>query len=54
MLEYIILGYLLIGEMSGYDLKRWMSYCTSNFFDASFGSIYPRSKGGGKGLHPFP
>jgi DNA-binding PadR family transcriptional regulator len=32
------------GEMSGYDLKRWMSYCTSNFFDASFGSIYPALK----------
>lgn len=44
MLEYIILGYLMNGEMSGYDLKRWMSYCTSNFFDASYGSIYPALK----------
>ena len=44
MLEYIILGYLINGEMSGYDLKRWMSCCTSNFFDASFGSIYPALK----------
>lgn len=44
MLEYIILGYLMNGEMSGYDLKRWMSHCTSNFFDASFGSIYPALK----------
>lgn len=31
-------------EMSGYDLKQWMAECTSYFFDASFGSIYPALK----------
>lgn len=44
MLEYIILGYLMKEEMSGYDLKQWMTNCTSYFFDASFGSIYPALK----------
>lgn len=44
MLEYIILGMLMHKEMSGYDLKQWMAECTSYFFDASFGSIYPALK----------
>lgn len=44
MLEYIILGFLLKEEMSGYDLKQWMVNSTSYFFDASFGSIYPALK----------
>jgi DNA-binding PadR family transcriptional regulator len=44
MLEYIILGLLMQKEMSGYDLKQWMAGCTSYFFDASFGSIYPALK----------
>jgi DNA-binding PadR family transcriptional regulator len=41
MLEYIILGFLMKQEMSGYDIKQVMSKSTSNFFDASYGSIYP-------------
>jgi DNA-binding PadR family transcriptional regulator len=44
MLEYIILGFLMFGEMSGYDLKQYMAKSTSYFFDASFGSIYPALK----------
>ncbi|HBE79335.1 MAG TPA: PadR family transcriptional regulator [Firmicutes bacterium] len=44
MLEYIILGFLMHGEMSGYDLKQYMAKSTANFFDASFGSIYPALK----------
>lgn len=44
MLEYIILGFLMHCEMSGYDLKQWMTTSTSYFFDASFGSIYPALK----------
>lgn len=44
MLEYIILGFLIDGEKSGYDLKQWMTKSTSYFFDASFGSIYPALK----------
>lgn len=41
MIEYVILGFLMYGEMSGYDIKQYMSGSTANFFDASFGSIYP-------------
>ena len=41
MLDYIILGFLLYGDMSGYDIKRFMTTSTANFYDASFGSIYP-------------
>lgn len=44
MLEFIILGFLMCGETSGYDLKLWMTKSTSYFFDASFGSIYPALK----------
>ncbi|MGZ7444985.1 PadR family transcriptional regulator [Paenibacillus sp. TH7-28] len=44
MLENIILGFLMYGEMSGYDLKQRMVKSTSNFFDASFGTIYTALK----------
>ena len=44
MLEFILLGFLKCGEMSGYQLKQCMAESTSNFFDASFGSIYPALK----------
>ncbi|WP_371364441.1 hypothetical protein SRRS_51550 [Sporomusa rhizae] len=44
MLEYIILGILMYGDKSGYDLKQYIQRIMSNFFDASFGSIYPALK----------
>lgn len=44
MLEYIILGFLMRHEASGYDLKQWISCSTAYFYDASFGSIYPALK----------
>lgn len=44
MLEYIILGFLLKNDLTGYDLKLRMAKSTSFFFDASFGSIYPALK----------
>lgn len=44
MLEYIILGFLMHRDMSGYDMKQWMTHSTSYFYDASFGSIYPALK----------
>ncbi|MDF2803086.1 MAG: PadR-family transcriptional regulator [Anaerocolumna sp.] len=44
MLEYIILGFLLKNDLTGYDLKQRMTKSTSFFFDASFGSIYPALK----------
>lgn len=44
MLEYIILGFLLCSNMSGYDIKRFMEQSIAYFYDASFGSIYPMLK----------
>lgn len=44
MTEYIILGFLMTKSMTGYDIKQNMAISTSNFFDASFGSIYPALK----------
>lgn len=41
MIEYIILGFLLDRELSGYDIKQEVGLSTANFYDASFGSIYP-------------
>ena len=44
MLEFAILGFLLDRDMTGYDIKQMMVTRTSNFIDASFGSIYPMLK----------
>lgn len=44
MTEYILLGFLMERDMTGYDMKRHMSFSTSYFVDASFGSIYPSLK----------
>ena len=44
MLEYIILGFLKHRDMSGYDIKQHMSMSTDNFYNASYGSIYPMLK----------
>jgi len=41
MLEYVILGLLMQKNQTGYQMKRYMMVSTSNFFNASFGSIYP-------------
>ena len=44
MTEYILLGFLMQKDMTGYDMKQKMSLSTSYFVDASFGSIYPSLK----------
>lgn len=44
MLEYILLGFLMHGDMSGYDMKQFMAHSTAYFYNASFGSIYPGLK----------
>jgi DNA-binding PadR family transcriptional regulator len=41
MLEYVILGFLSKHSLTGYEIKQIMAHSTSNFIDASFGSIYP-------------
>ncbi|SDY80106.1 DNA-binding transcriptional regulator, PadR family [Proteiniborus ethanoligenes] len=41
MIRFIILGFLTCGQFTGYDIRQMMTYSTSNFMSASFGSIYP-------------
>lgn len=44
MLRFVILGFLFDQNMTGYEIKQMMLNSTSNFIDASFGSIYPALK----------
>jgi len=44
MTEFILLGFLMERNMSGYDMKQHMSISTAHFVDSSFGSIYPALK----------
>lgn len=44
MLEYILLGFIIEKSQNGYQIKRDMKLGTSNFMNASFGSIYPALK----------
>jgi DNA-binding PadR family transcriptional regulator len=41
MLEHIILGLLMEGAMSGYDVKKSIDSSIGLFYKASFGSLYP-------------
>lgn len=41
MIKFIILGFLTYKSLTGYDIKQIMIQSTSNFVNASFGSIYP-------------
>lgn len=41
MIKFVILGFLMDKELTGYDIKQIMIQSTSNFMNASFGSIYP-------------
>ncbi len=41
MIKFVILGLLTYGSFTGYDIKQIMLRSTSNFMNASFGSIYP-------------
>lgn len=44
MTEFILLGFLMSKDLTGYDMKQYMSISTSYFVDASYGSIYPSLK----------
>jgi len=44
LLEFIILGFLTLGDMSGYEIKKMMSNSTAFFSNVSDGSIYPALK----------
>ena len=39
--RYAILGLLSMGPMSGYDIKKKFEQITSNFWNESYGQIYP-------------
>lgn len=41
MTEFIVLGCLSIKNMTGYEIKKLMSYSTNFFSQISYGSIYP-------------
>lgn len=41
MIRYVILGFFMYSKLTGYDIKQIMLQSTSNFMNASFGSIYP-------------
>lgn len=44
MLEYVLLGMLMEGQMSGYDLKKTIDSSVGHFYAASYGSLYPALK----------
>ncbi len=44
MLEYILLGFLMEYDQNGYQMKQHMALGTSNFMNASYGSLYPALK----------
>lgn len=39
--HFAILGFLSLGPMSGYDIKKLVAESTENFWSESFGQIYP-------------
>ncbi|MBU1193917.1 MAG: PadR family transcriptional regulator [Proteobacteria bacterium] len=41
MQDKILLGFLMDGEKTGYEIKKLMENSTSFFFNTSLGSIYP-------------
>jgi DNA-binding PadR family transcriptional regulator len=41
MLEHILLGLLMEGSLSGYDMKKTIDSTVGLFYKASFGSLYP-------------
>ncbi|GCE31366.1 hypothetical protein KDA_68500 [Dictyobacter alpinus] len=39
--KYAVMGVLSLYPGSGYDIKKFMEYSTSNFWSESYGQIYP-------------
>ncbi|MCP5058617.1 MAG: PadR family transcriptional regulator [bacterium] len=39
--HFAILGFLTLGPMSGYDIKKLVEESTENFWSESFGQLYP-------------
>ena len=44
MIEMMLLGFLMDGEKTGYQVKKYMENSTDHFFNTGFSSIYPKFK----------
>jgi DNA-binding PadR family transcriptional regulator len=44
MIEMMLLGFLMDGEKTGYEIKKYMENSTHYFFNTGFSSIYPKFK----------
>ena len=44
MIEMMLLGFLMDGEKTGYEIKKYMENSTDYFFNTGFSSIYPKFK----------
>lgn len=44
MVEMMLLGFLMDGEKTGYEIKKYMENSTHYFFNIGFSSIYPKFK----------
>lgn len=44
MVEMMLLGFLMDGEKTGYEIKKYMENSTHYFFNTGFSSIYPKFK----------
>lgn len=44
MIELVILGMLIEGKMSGYDIKKVTEQTVGIFYKMSYGSLYPALK----------
>ena len=42
MIEMMLLGFLMDGEKTGYEIKKYMENSTHYFFNTGFSSIYPK------------
>jgi DNA-binding PadR family transcriptional regulator len=44
MVEMMLLGFLMDGSKTGYEVKKYMEKSTHYFFNTGFSSIYPKYK----------
>jgi len=44
MIEMMLMGFLMDGEKTGYEIKKYMENSTHYFFNTGFSSIYPKFK----------
>lgn len=44
MIEMMLMGFLMDGGKTGYEIKKYMEHSTHYFFNTGFSSIYPKFK----------